>query len=440
MSEILMSTGNAVLPPGLRDFVDQTVDLMKLSIVQGLAAEASPGVIRAPRTLLTAGATRPAPGAAVGRRLRSLGAQSKRGQRDYAARLPLEALYSEDIRSLARVYGVDLADTKTPFEQVDVVNSYKMVTADMLEPSRLERTHLNVFDARAGMEDEQPEEADAATAGVAVGAGVGSPAVARMLSERPITLGTGRFGLPSGGRGRTAGASGGSSTGSTGANGSGTAVLNRGLKLRLHEVKCIDETNPEWPGSDEIGLGGVAVSDTGATTQISEFMVGTNFDDGDRKRYSPARNFYTFSLNNVTYPADFMVAIAMAEKDSGGLSGFIRDLWEAIKDHVGAVLAAVGAAAGAAIGAGVGGTLGTAIGGPLGTIIGIVAGAILGALVGWLISVLQDDIFRPQSVALRLPTPDATFSGGSLSSPQHSVTFNDHGGTYRVYYSWLITR
>ena len=66
--------------------------------------------------------------------------------------------------------------------------------------------------------------------------------------------------------------------------------------------------------------------------------------------------------------------------------------------------------------------------------------AILGALVGWIISAVKDDIFTPQSAAVHLPTHNATFSNGALTSPQFTVNFNDHGGYYRVYYSWKINR
>ena len=217
-------------------------------------------------------------------------------------------------------------------------------------------------------------------------------------------------------------------------------VVNKGLHFRLHKVKCIDETNPEWPGDDEIAMGGTAVPPTGNPTKVPEFMVRDDFDDGESKTYSPPRVLKTFALDNVSYPADFLMVLAMAEKDNGGLSQFLQDLWEAIKDEVGVIVAAVGAAAGLAIGGAIGGTVGTAIGGPLGTIIGAVAGAILGALVGWLISAVKDDIFTPQSAAVHLPKPNSTFAGGALTSPQFSLDFRDHGGHYRAYYTWQLVR
>ena len=65
---------------------------------------------------------------------------------------------------------------------------------------------------------------------------------------------------------------------------------------------------------------------------------------------------------------------------------------------------------------------------------------ILGALVSWLIGALKDDIFPPQAAALQLPAGNATFAGGALTSATQSLNYSAHGGKYRVYYSWKITR
>ena len=221
--------------------------------------------------------------------------------------------------------------------------------------------------------------------------------------------------------------------------GGGIITLNKGIKFRIHEVKCIDETNPEWPGSDEISWGGAAVDDKGTVIKIPEKRVGGGFDDGDRKTYTPPEIIKTFTLDNI-YPKEFMVTMSLAEKDSGGMSDFIQKLYEAIKAEVAAIFAALGAAAGAAIGSAIGGSVGTAIGGPLGTIIGVAAGAILGALIGWLVSVLQDDIFAPQASSLFLYSVNDTFQGGSLISPRQEFHYRDHGGHYRITYDWEITR
>ena len=50
-------------------------------------------------------------------------------------------------------------------------------------------------------------------------------------------------------------------------------------------MKCNDETNTEWPGSDEIAIGAITVDEDGDTNKIAETYVAGGFDDGDRKVY-----------------------------------------------------------------------------------------------------------------------------------------------------------
>src|SRR5438552_1224852 len=59
---------------------------------------------------------------------------------------------------------------------------------------------------------------------------------------------------------------------------------------------CVDETNPEWAGNDEIGLGGVGLDETGEVAKVHEFLIYDDFDDGDEKRYDPPLRFISFSL------------------------------------------------------------------------------------------------------------------------------------------------
>ncbi len=200
------------------------------------------------------------------------------------------------------------------------------------------------------------------------------------------------------------------------------------LRLNLKRVKCIDETDPEWGGKDSIALGGVTVDDKENLSKIKEFHVG-DFNDGDQKSYSPAKVLKEFKLDNIN-PSTFFGFISLAEKDSGGFSSFLNDLYNAIKAELTLIFAAVGAAAGAAIGSAIGGAIGTAIAGPLGTIIGVVAGLVLGALIGWLVSILKDDIFEPQITGIHL-NANAAFTG-----PLQRLRYRDFGGYYLVEVFW----
>lgn len=209
------------------------------------------------------------------------------------------------------------------------------------------------------------------------------------------------------------------------------------LRLDLDRVVCVDETNPEWWGSDRIAVGATFVDDKGATSKLDEFEVGDSFEDGDAVAYQPPRVLKEFLLDGA-YPKTFVAMVAMAEKDLGGFSAFLQKLWEAIEQHVQKILDALGAAAGAWLGAKIGGTLGTAVGGPLGTIIGIAAGLVLGALVGFLVQLAQDDVFEPQMAVVNLTSADAIAAQGSVPIPVPPMTFYDFGGQYRTELHWEL--
>jgi hypothetical protein len=413
---VAFKTGTPLLSPAFQDMIDRCVDLMKLDIVQGLAYEQEPALMAARG--LGANPSRLAP--IVAARLRKARPGGKRGRSAAAATaLPLDQIYDSAIRSLARRHNIDLAAPRAVLKQIDAARDFGFLVPDITDPKRLASLQENLFTLR--MDSGLPRAEGEALRRLAPQLSL-DPTVLRLLAE------SGRLAAVKPGLG--------------GQRGDKTPpiVANKGMHFLLHQVKCIDETNPEWPGSDEIAMGGTAVAPAGDPVLVPEFFVRDEFDDGESKTYDPPKVLATFGLEGLSYPADFLMIVALAEKDNGGMSAFLRDLWEAIKDQVQTIITVVGAAAGAVVGSAVGGTIGTAIGGPLGTIIGVATGAILGALVGWLISVSQDDIFTPQSAAVHLPSPDASFEGGVLTSPQFTLDFSDHGGQYRVSYSWQLVR
>ena len=428
---VAFMSGNATFSPNMQEVIRQSIELFKLDIVQGLAFEKDGAVFKAQGLKKSPSKL----GKIVADRVMALGKDSKRARPDYANDLPLQQLYTGELRDLARKHNVDLLSKNSVTKQADTTRMFSFVAPELIDADTIKTLHDNLFDSEIDADSARTD------ASVAIAAALPAmnvdPAIARMIAERSKAIDIAALLRGVGGN---SSADNDDDAGGAPNAATSTIVLNRGLKFRLHRVKCLDETNPEWPGNDKIAAGGVAVNWDETTTTIPEFQVGSSFKDGSQKVYNPPRVLKTFSLNGAQYPADFMIAMALAEKDGGGLSKFITDLWEAIRDEVTVILTAVGAAAGAAAGVAIGGTFGTAVGGPIGTIIGVVAGAIVGALIGWLISALKDDIFEPQSAALRLPSANSTFTGGSLTSQLMSLNFRDHGGYYRAYYSWQITR
>src|SRR5262249_46693998 len=80
------------------------------------------------------------------------------------------------------------------------------------------------------------------------------------------------------------------------------------LELRIHKVKCLDETDGflgTEAGADEIAMGGTEVDETGDTRKIAPFDVlnavdGNGkaisaFNDNDEKVYSPPSRFTAFN-------------------------------------------------------------------------------------------------------------------------------------------------
>ncbi|MBW4638534.1 MAG: hypothetical protein KME05_09910 [Gloeocapsa sp. UFS-A4-WI-NPMV-4B04] len=204
----------------------------------------------------------------------------------------------------------------------------------------------------------------------------------------------------------------------------GTAGPTHTLELRIHRVKCVEDTN-EWPGRDEIDLGGNTVDENGDTENISALRVG-KFKSGEEVNYSPPRIFAEFDLlenPNVKWPRSYFTTLVLAEKDFGGFPDFLNKFFDKVKEEViKAVKEALGDTGDIAI-------FGTTIG----EIVGTVVGWVVSGIFNWLIKVWKDDIFAP--ITLR-----ADISSLNAPNPQGGeVSFKEYGGEYRLYYDWSIT-
>jgi len=205
------------------------------------------------------------------------------------------------------------------------------------------------------------------------------------------------------------------------------------LGFYITRVKCVDETNPEFWGSDEIGLGGVSIDETGDTKKISERYVGGGFDDGDSKGYSPHLKYESFSLREGQYwPKRYTMSLLLAEKDHGGLSKVLSTVWERIRDKVKL-----------AISQAVSGALTAYLGPIISQAIGKAVAWVVDKLVGWIIKAFKDDVFPAANVYVTLPSMGArwTYSNGKWGnpvSPRRRAHFHGHGGHYYVEYYWKM--
>jgi hypothetical protein len=201
------------------------------------------------------------------------------------------------------------------------------------------------------------------------------------------------------------------------------------LQLRIHKVKCVDETDSVFgeAGEDEIYLGGTTVDESGDAERVDPFLVRDDFEDGKEQNYQPPKQFAWFDLAEGTeFPKSYFVTLVLAEVDNGGLPEVINKLLMWVKEEVTKALAEV-----------IGGIVG-ASGGPIGAAIGVGIGAALGELVDYIREIWEDDVFAPCTVRLEIPSSDARWSGDASQSPEGVITYVGHGGTYQVIYDWSI--
>lgn len=216
----------------------------------------------------------------------------------------------------------------------------------------------------------------------------------------------------------------------------GSSNVTDKLGFYINRIKCLDETNPEWPGKDDIALGAVTVDENGDTKKISEQFIG-HFNDGSTKHYNPDWRYTWFNLREQheftgsIWPKKYGVTLALAEKDNGGFASFLNNLWERVRDKVKAEIAKA-----------VGQALTPYLGSAISAAIGQATAWVIDRLVGWLINLFKDDIFRPVTLSCTVPSYNArwTLDGkwGSTSSGLRYAYFSSHGGRYYVEYYWQL--
>ncbi|MGB3512041.1 MAG: hypothetical protein WBA93_22940 [Microcoleaceae cyanobacterium] len=205
------------------------------------------------------------------------------------------------------------------------------------------------------------------------------------------------------------------------------------LGFYITRVKCIDETNPEFWGHDEIALAGVSVDETGDTKKVPEKFIGGGFDDGDQKNYSPHWKYHWFSMREGQYwPKAYKVSLILAEKDHGGLSNFLNDVYTKIRHYVKQ-----------AISKAVAGAVSSLVGPAIAKAIGQITAWLVDKLIGWIIKLFKDDIFPVRVLSCNVPSfgarwyyPNGTL--GSRTSGIRTAHFYGHKGHYIINYYWKL--
>ncbi|MFI9817366.1 hypothetical protein [Saccharothrix variisporea] len=208
------------------------------------------------------------------------------------------------------------------------------------------------------------------------------------------------------------------------------------LDFRVERVKCVDETNPEWPGDDEIVAGGLRVDHQGTTKKVSQWFVGDGFYDGKAKTYAdPGRLFTSFDLAaSGPWPRSYLAVVMLAEQDGSGFAAAVQAAWAKVKDKVTQVIAQAVAA-----------VLTPYVGAAIAEALGQLVGWLVGVFVDWLLELFQDDLFEARTAHVELPhryeflyNNPAHLGWTNHRLPSTSMWFTGHGGQYKVNVHWQV--
>ncbi|MFT3944599.1 MAG: hypothetical protein QM705_12375 [Ancrocorticia sp.] len=204
------------------------------------------------------------------------------------------------------------------------------------------------------------------------------------------------------------------------------------LGLWITEIKCVDETDPEFWGDDEIALAGVEIDEDGDTRPINEIFIGKGFRDRTSRTY-PNWRYVSFSMDEGQYwPKRYTVSFLLAEKDNEGLQKCLNDIWGQIRDKVKIAITAA-----------VGGAVTPVLGPIIGAAIGWAVAWVVDQFVRWIIGLFGDDIFPIQTVSMEMPSKSARwyYSDGQWGNPASGIgtaSFYGHGGHYQLKYQWRV--
>lgn len=207
--------------------------------------------------------------------------------------------------------------------------------------------------------------------------------------------------------------------------------MSQTLQLRIHSVRCIDETNGQWAerfGNDEIWLGGYSIAANGDTRVIDPFQVGAHFDDGEVVVFEPPRVMWSTGFS--TAPGqwqEYGIGLVLIEKDNGGMREAIAEIARLVQARLKEQLASGQPAPMAR------GLVVSALKWAVSAISPYVAAEVKRRI----IAAYNDDIFQPWHATQAVRSPNFSFAGNP-SSARQTARFRDHDGVYELVYDWHV--
>lgn len=209
------------------------------------------------------------------------------------------------------------------------------------------------------------------------------------------------------------------------------------LDFRLEKVTCIDETNPEIGGDDEILMGGLEIgtaNDDVYTHKVNQFLVGGEeyFYDGRSYTYaSPGKQFADHDLTvGGVWPRTYMSVVMMAEQDGSGFSDALTDAWNSVKAEVQKAVAKALST-----------VLTPFIGAALAEVVGQVVAFLIVVFIDWILEFFQDDLFEARTAQVTLPSKyafhyDNANGWTNWRLPTTTMYYSGHGGDYKAKVHW----
>ncbi|MGL4598406.1 MAG: hypothetical protein ACRCYO_12815 [Bacteroidia bacterium] len=219
---------------------------------------------------------------------------------------------------------------------------------------------------------------------------------------------------------------------------SNTTKVTKKVAFKLHEVHCVDETNPEPFGSDNIHVFGSFLNDKAAATPFESFKAGNFEDDGTKKKYTPAKQLAFMELD-ANYPKVLAVNIGIVEKDTDSkLAKALSAVYAAVESDIKEALQKLRAEI-VAFGINLGNALGP-ISSEAGAVLAYVFSEAFDKTVAFFkdLFTFDDDFFQIQTAVLTLDKPTSIFEGNVQNSPIATLRFEGHGGIYDLKYNWEI--
>lgn len=199
------------------------------------------------------------------------------------------------------------------------------------------------------------------------------------------------------------------------------------LRMFITEVRCREETDEV--GDDHILIGGTRTNYLGETTTVQQHTISEAMSAGDKRRFGMSLQFAGWNLGTdpTFLPCVYTAVVVMGERDDGGFSDLLREIWNLVDSHVKA-----------AIGGLIGGAVGSAVPG-LGTVIGALVGMLVGYLADWLLSLFgdnEDDLIDVEVLTMTLgDVRKSYYDWAGLTSAQgwtRTLFMRGDGGRYEV--------